>query len=144
MSSLLEKKLSFFADYFQPSYQKRQFYFQLLVSLGIVNWFLNYCQEIDKTQANRNFNLHSQEKFMSLSSKVAIFNAPKEPFQLQEVAVKTLEPREVLIKNEYVTLCRSDLLTYSGKRKEKTPTLLGHEIVGRIAAFSDSDPASVQ
>ena len=79
---------------------------------------------------------------MSLSSKVAIFNAPEEPFQLQEVAVKALEPREVLIKNEYVTLCRSDLLTYSGKRKEKTPTLLGHEIVGRIAAFSDSEPAS--
>lgn len=77
---------------------------------------------------------------MSLFSKVAVFNAPEEPFQLEEVAVAPLKYGEILIRNEYVTLCRSDLLTYSGKRKEKTPTLLGHEIVGRIASMAEDAP----
>src|SRR5262249_10589967 len=33
------------------------------------------------------------------------------------------------------SLCRSDLHTYAGRRVEATPTVLGHEIVGRIEAF---------
>ena len=33
------------------------------------------------------------------------------------------------------TLCRSDLHTHAGRRTEPTPTVLGHEIVGRIEAF---------
>lgn len=52
--------------------------------------------------------------------------------------VPALNEGEVLIKNIYTTLCGSDLHTYCGKRNEKTPTVLGHEIVGTIAAFSDS------
>lgn len=79
---------------------------------------------------------------MILNSKVAVFNAPLESFQQELISVPALHPQETLVRNEYVTLCRSDLLTYTGKRKEKTPTLLGHEIVGRIAAIAEGAPQS--
>lgn len=49
--------------------------------------------------------------------------------------VHGLKAGEILVKIEYTTLCRSDVNTYSGKRIEKNPTILGHEIIGRIAAF---------
>ena len=38
-------------------------------------------------------------------------------------------------------LCRSDLNTFTGKRTEKTPTILGHEIVGVIDALGPMAPA---
>ena len=69
------------------------------------------------------------------TSKVAIFHAPNQPFTMDEVEVPDLRDGEILVRNEYTTLCRSDLNTFTGKRTEKTPTILGHEIVGRIEEF---------
>jgi alcohol dehydrogenase len=47
------------------------------------------------------------------------------------------EPRgaEVLVRITCCTLCRSDLLTFTGRRNEPTPTILGYEMVGQIEAF---------
>ena len=42
---------------------------------------------------------------------------------------------ELLVRITCCTLCRSDLHTHAGRRTEPTPTVLGHEIVGRIEAF---------
>lgn len=42
---------------------------------------------------------------------------------------------ELLVQISCCTLCRSDLSTWSGKRPGPTPSVLGHEIVGRIMAF---------
>jgi alcohol dehydrogenase len=69
------------------------------------------------------------------TSRVAIFDAPDRPFRLESVPVAAPGPGEFLIRIECTTLCRSDLYTYTGKRTEKTPTILGHEIVGRIEAI---------
>ncbi|MCB0631377.1 MAG: zinc-binding dehydrogenase [Lewinella sp.] len=74
--------------------------------------------------------------------KIAVFTLPDTPFALQEVDIPPLGPGEILVKNEYVTLCRSDLNTYSGKRREKTPTILGHEIVGRIVSRHEAHPGT--
>lgn len=74
------------------------------------------------------------------SSKIAVFSGSGQPFSLQETNIPALRPGELLVRNEYVTLCRSDLNTFVGKRQEKTPTILGHEIVGRIAAFAADHP----
>lgn len=70
------------------------------------------------------------------SSKIAVFTASGEPFSIQETNIPSLNSGELLVRNEYVTLCRSDLNTFAGKRQEKTPTILGHEIVGRIEAIA--------
>jgi putative phosphonate catabolism associated alcohol dehydrogenase len=73
-------------------------------------------------------------------SKVAVFETPGKPFELVNTAIPPLQEQEILIRNEYTTLCRSDIYTYTGQRKEKSPTILGHEIVGRIESFGPGAP----
>ena len=73
-------------------------------------------------------------------SKIAIFRLAGVPMELETVEIPNLKEAEILVKNEYTTLCRSDLYTFAGKRKEKVPTILGHEIVGSIADFGHSKP----
>jgi len=60
---------------------------------------------------------------------MAVFYSPQEPLRLIDCDVPELKEMEILVRNEYATLCRSDLNTFSGKRTEKSPTILGHEIV---------------
>jgi putative phosphonate catabolism associated alcohol dehydrogenase len=74
-------------------------------------------------------------------SRTAVFYSPQEPLRLIDCDVPELKEKEILVRTEYTTLCRSDLNTFSGKRTEKSPTILGHEIVGRIAAFGEAAPA---
>lgn len=82
--------------------------------------------------------VHFQKKYkMPTKSKIAVFTRTGTPISISEVIIPALEPLEVLVKIEYTTLCRSDLNTFSGKRVEKTPTILGHEIVGRIVSFGE-------
>lgn len=69
------------------------------------------------------------------TAKITIFEKAGVPLTLKEVEIPALKAGEVLVRTECTTLCRSDLATYTGRRIEKTPTILGHEIVGRIAAF---------
>jgi putative phosphonate catabolism associated alcohol dehydrogenase len=45
-----------------------------------------------------------------------------------------------LVRNEYATLCRSDIYTFTGMRKEKNPTILGHEIIGCIDSLGHQAP----
>jgi len=74
------------------------------------------------------------------TSKLAVFHSTGRPFTFETVHVPALGQGEILIRNEYTTLCRSDLNTFSGKRIEKTPTILGHEIVGRIEELGPGAP----
>ena len=45
---------------------------------------------------------------------------------------------EVLVRIECCTICGSDLHTWSGRRKEPLPTILGHEILGVIESTGSS------
>ena len=67
--------------------------------------------------------------------KIAVFENPETGVEIRETEIPVLKKGEILVKNQYTTLCRSDILTYTGKRIEKTPTILGHEITGYISAF---------
>lgn len=62
----------------------------------------------------------------------AIFEESGIPIRLQEVSIPPLKDGEVLVEVTACALCRSDLSTYSGRRIEPTPTILGHEIVGTV------------
>lgn len=44
-------------------------------------------------------------------------------------------PGEIVIQLHFATICGSDLHTYLGRRHEPTPSVLGHEGVGRIVAL---------
>lgn len=72
--------------------------------------------------------------------KYAEFKSPGEQLQLKERELPDLKEGEILVKITYTTLCRSDLYTYKGLRKEKSPTILGHEIVGQILDFGPDAP----
>ena len=58
--------------------------------------------------------------------------------QLIEKELPVISPAQVLVKNLYTTICGSDLHTFCGLREEKTPTVLGHEIVGEIVEIGSA------
>lgn len=72
---------------------------------------------------------------MNLVSRFVEFNEKQSSLTAGEISVPTLKNEEILIKIKFTSLCRSDINTFIGKRSEKTPTILGHEIVGEIVAF---------
>lgn len=53
--------------------------------------------------------------------------------------IPSLNEGEILVKNKYTTLCGSDIHTYTGRRKEPSPIVLGHEIVGEIVELAYDD-----
>ena len=68
-----------------------------------------------------------------MMSKAAVFEKVGEDIKLQNFMVPdTLEAGAVLCKVRFSTICGSDLHTITGKRKEPTPLILGHEMVGKI------------
>lgn len=75
-----------------------------------------------------------------LTSRIAVFHGTGRPFSLEDVEIPPLRDGQILVRNECTTLCRSDLNTFAGKRTEPTPTILGHEIVGRLEAFGPGAP----
>ncbi len=68
----------------------------------------------------------------SESSLAAIFQEAGEPLELLRFPIPTPVAHEALVRIECCTVCGSDLHTISGKRKEPTPSILGHEILGVV------------
>lgn len=69
-----------------------------------------------------------------------VFEGAGRPLQICSMPVPQPRRGEILVRNEYATLCRSDLSTYAGRRLEAVPTILGHEVVGRIVALGEQVP----
>src|SRR5262245_35892694 len=67
-----------------------------------------------------------------------VFHGPGRPLELASVARPPLREGELLVQVVSCSLCRSDLHSHAGRRAVATPTILGHEIVGRIEAFGPS------
>lgn len=72
-----------------------------------------------------------------MCSRIVVFNETGVPLSIKYEKLPDLKKGEILVKIDFTTLCRSDLNTISGKRKEKTPTIPGHEIAGRIIKIAD-------
>jgi putative phosphonate catabolism associated alcohol dehydrogenase len=71
-------------------------------------------------------------------SEFAVFTSHSERFELKRSYLPELKEGELLVKVEFTSLCRSDINTYCGKRFEPCPTILGHEIVGRIEQLGNN------
>jgi putative phosphonate catabolism associated alcohol dehydrogenase len=69
-----------------------------------------------------------------MTGRAAIFEGPGRPIRLIEQAVPVPAAGEVVARVTCCTLCGSDLHTHAGRRSEPTPAVLGHEVVGRVAA----------
>ncbi|KIO51797.1 hypothetical protein IW18_16195 [Flavobacterium hibernum] len=74
------------------------------------------------------------------SSCVMLFNEKNGSILPEYTALPSLQKGEILVKNKYTTLCGSDLHTFAGRRKEPSPIVLGHEIVGEILEMAQSEP----
>lgn len=74
------------------------------------------------------------------TAKAAVFCGHGKPFELRDFTVPSPGPGELLVRITLSTICGSDVHTWSGKRKEPTPCILGHEIVGTIAGFGEGAP----
>lgn len=70
----------------------------------------------------------------------AIFHGPGNPFELRPVAPRQPGKGEILVRITCSTICGSDLHTWHGRRQEPTPGVLGHEIIGKIAAMGSDAP----
>jgi alcohol dehydrogenase len=62
----------------------------------------------------------------------AVFTGADQPLQLREFPKPIAQAGEALVRIECCTICGSDLHTITGKRKEPTPAILGHEILGVV------------
>lgn len=71
------------------------------------------------------------------SGRVAIYAEPNAPFRVESYPLRAPRPGEALVRVSMSTICRSDMHSYHGHRPSPCPGLLGHEIVGRIAALGD-------
>ena len=78
---------------------------------------------------------------MTGQSLAAVFHGTAAQIELQHLPTPVPRGAEILVRVESCTLCGSDLHSFEGRRKVPVPTILGHEIVGRIEAFG---PAAVR
>lgn len=62
----------------------------------------------------------------------ALFNGPGKRFQMQTFPMRGPKHNEIIARVKLVTICRSDLHSWQGKRSNPTPSILGHEIVGVV------------
>jgi putative phosphonate catabolism associated alcohol dehydrogenase len=70
-----------------------------------------------------------------MEARAVLFREPRQPFELVRLQVPPLQPTEIRARVLCCTLCGSDLHTHAGRRTVETPTVLGHEVVGRIEEF---------
>lgn len=70
---------------------------------------------------------------MQISAQITQFHGVDTPFEVCDTPVTTIMDN-ILVRVSLSTICGSDLHTVSGRRGAETPCILGHEIVGTIAA----------
>ena len=72
---------------------------------------------------------------MVTSGRLAVYDAPKKPFEIRAFPIRPPRPDEALVKIRMSTICRSDIHSYLGNRPNPCPGVLGHEIIGSIIAL---------
>ncbi|MEE2657509.1 MAG: zinc-binding dehydrogenase [Candidatus Latescibacterota bacterium] len=79
---------------------------------------------------------------MTPSSATAIvFDGPGAPLRPQTLPLPETGQGEMLVALDLATVCGSDLHTVEGRRSELTPSVLGHEGVGRVVALGEGPHA---
>ncbi len=78
-------------------------------------------------------------------SKAAVLVEYKKPLEIREIPIPELEPGAVLAHVETATICGTDLHIWKGEMTmfSTVPSILGHEIVGRIVAIGAGERTDV-
>lgn len=61
-----------------------------------------------------------------------VFDKLEAPFLRRQLSLPEPGPGEVMVGIDYTTICTSDLHTYYGRRGGHCPSILGHEIIGKV------------
>jgi alcohol dehydrogenase len=69
-----------------------------------------------------------------------VFLGPHRGLEMRTFALPSPRQAEVLVRVLCCTLCGSDLHSHGGRRQVPVPTILGHEILGRIEALGPDAP----
>jgi len=81
------------------------------------------------------------DRSATFTGRVALFHGPGKPVQIVDTQWPPPGPGEVLVRIRQCAVCRSDVHTSTGRRAVATPTVLGHEIIGHIAAIGEQTEA---
>lgn len=73
------------------------------------------------------------------TARAAVLEEVGQPLVLREFPIPKPQAGETLVEVIACTLCGSDLHTLHGKRTVGLPMILGHEVLGRVAAFGPGD-----
>jgi len=71
------------------------------------------------------------------TGRVAVYAQANAPFVVESYPLRAPQRGEALVRVSMSTICRSDIHSYQGHRPSPCPGVLGHEIVGRIAALGE-------
>ncbi|WP_020471724.1 zinc-binding dehydrogenase [Zavarzinella formosa] len=71
---------------------------------------------------------------------VALFHAVGQPFDICVIPKPVAGPGEMIVDVTGCTICGSDLHTCAGHRQVAVPTVLGHEVIGRVCEFGPEAP----
>lgn len=77
-------------------------------------------------------------------ARYALWHGVGAPVTVETLPSTTLPDGGVLVEVELATVCGSDLHTALGHRPGPTPSVLGHEQVGRVVAVDAVPPTTVQ
>jgi alcohol dehydrogenase len=72
---------------------------------------------------------------MPAFARAVEFTGPGQPLSVLDFEVPAVGPGEILVRVACCTICGSDVHSYRGRRSVAVPTILGHEIIGRIIEF---------
>ncbi|WP_101947713.1 zinc-binding dehydrogenase [Mycobacterium sp. 3519A] len=76
------------------------------------------------------------------TGRIARFDEPGTPFEIQTVSLPTVRAGEILVRVSRANICGSDVHAWHGTFATRglggqLPTVLGHEMVGAVAALGD-------
>lgn len=74
---------------------------------------------------------------MGLISRAAVLDGVRGNFSIIEAPVPDPQPGSLILKQELCGICGTDVHIYQGHMMIPAPAVLGHEIVGTIAALGD-------
>ena len=75
-----------------------------------------------------------------MDARYALFSGPGLALEIHQHRLDELSSSEALVNTSLCTLCGSDLHSYKGDRQVECPTVLGHEMVGKLVQLPGDRP----
>jgi D-arabinose 1-dehydrogenase-like Zn-dependent alcohol dehydrogenase len=68
-----------------------------------------------------------------MQGRTFVYTGVRQPFEEREFPLPEVEPDGILVRLTVSNICGSDLHGWHGRTPRRGPTVVGHEMTGRIA-----------